>query len=175
MSPSDDDLLSLRSCTSLVRLFHQRIKAPIAAKPQTLKCDPASALLYSQRLSELSKEAADAANGTTDVLLSRLAMTLEELSEWLAAHANGDVAAAADALGDRLYLLVGDAVATGLPLGEIFTAVHESNLSKLPGVTTGLGKGVKGSDYQRPDLGTLLATLAAERQPNETDMLLDED
>ncbi|MBA3482469.1 MAG: hypothetical protein H0T51_11695, partial [Pirellulales bacterium] len=89
MLPSDDDLLSLRSCTSLVRLFHQRIKAPIAATPRTLKCDPASALFYSHRVATLAKEAADAADGTTDVLLSRLAMTLEEITEWLAAHANG--------------------------------------------------------------------------------------
>ena len=175
MPVPDDDLLSLRSCISLVRLFHQRIKAPIAATPRTLKCDPASALLYSQRLAELAKEAAEAANGTTDVLLSRLAMTLEEIGEWLAAHAHGDVASAADALGDRLYLLIGDAVATGLPLSEIFEAVHQSNLSKLPGVTTGMGKGVKGSGYQRPDLATLLATLATERKPDEADMLLEED
>ncbi len=159
----------------MVRLFHQRIKAPIAATPQTLKCDPASALLYAQRLGELAKDAADAANGTTDVLLSRLAMTLEEIGEWLAAHAHGDVASAADALGDRLYLLLGDAVATGLPLSEIFTAVHDSNISKLKGVATGMGKGVKGASYQRPDLATLLATLAAGRSVDETDSLLDED
>ncbi len=175
MPPSDDDLLSLQSCVSLVRLFHQRIKAPIAATPQTLKCDPASALLYAQRLGELAKDAADAANGTTDVLLSRLAMTLEEIGEWLAAHANGDVASAADALGDRLYLLIGDAVATGLPLSEIFEAVHQSNLSKLPGVTTGLGKGVKGSDYQQPDLETLLIRLTPEQKPDEAAMLLEDE
>jgi predicted HAD superfamily Cof-like phosphohydrolase len=155
---NDDDLLSLRSCVSLVRLFHQRIKAPIAATPQTLKCEPASALLYSQRLSQLAKEVTGAANGTSDVLLSRLAMTLEEVSEWLAAHAQGDLVAAADALGDRLYLLLGDAVATGMPLPEIFEAVHTSNLSKLPGVTTGMGKGVKGASYRRPELAKLLAT-----------------
>ena len=60
----EDDLLSLRACVSLVRRFHQRIKAPIAATPQTLNCDPASALVFSGKLAELSKEQAVAANGT---------------------------------------------------------------------------------------------------------------
>ncbi len=136
-TPYDDDALSLTTCVGLVRGFHEQIRAPIAATPQTLKCDPASALIYSDRLVQLSKEVADAANGTTDVLLSRVAMTLEEIGEWLAANGQGDLAAAADALGDRLYLLLGDAVATGLPLARIFKAVHESNVSKLPLVTTG--------------------------------------
>lgn len=119
----------------------------------------------------LAREAADAANGTSDVLLSRLAMTLEEIGEWLAANARDDVTATADALGDRLYLLLGDAVAAGLPVSEIFAAVHQSNLSKLPLVTTGMGKAVKGSGYLRPDLATLLAENAARRPPDETDCL----
>lgn len=165
MSPlqSNDDLLSLRACVGFVRRFHQRIKAPIAATPQTLKCDPASALMFSGKLAELSKELAAAANGTEDVLLSRVAMAVEELGEWLAANGNGDLPAAADALGDRLYVLLGDAVATGIPMAEVFEAVHESNWSKLPLVTTGMGKAFKGPDYQAPDLESLLADYAALR------------
>ena len=168
-----DDTLSLAECVHMVRRFHEQIRAPIAATPQALKCDPASALIYSDRLMQLSKEVADEANGTTDVLLSRAAMTLEEIAEWLAANGKGDLPAAADALGDRLYLLLGDCVATGLPLARIFAAVHQSNLSKLPGVTTGWGKGVKGSRYQRPDLATLLAECAASRPNDDADNLLD--
>ena len=49
-------------------------------------------------------ETADAAeNG--DVLLSRAAMALEELAEWVTAHARGDLVAAADAWADRAYVL----------------------------------------------------------------------
>lgn len=173
---SNDDLLSLRACVGFVRRFHQRIKAPIAATPQTLKCDPASALLFSGRLLELSKELAAAANGTEDVLLSRAAMAVEELGEWLAANANSNLPGAADALGDRLYVLLGDAVATGIPLPEVFESVHESNWSKLPLVTTALGKAFKGPDYLAPDLETLLAHHAALRaedpEANEHDHLI---
>ncbi|WP_428308016.1 hypothetical protein [Lacipirellula sp.] len=158
-----EDLLSLRACVGLVRRFHQRIKAPIAATPQTLKCDPASALMFSERLMQLSKEMARAANGTEDVLLSRAAMAVEELGEWLAANAEADLPGAADALGDRLYVLCGDAVASGIPLAEVFEAVHESNWSKLPHVTTGVGKAFKGPDYLAPNLETLLAHYAALR------------
>jgi predicted HAD superfamily Cof-like phosphohydrolase len=162
-SHSDDDPLSLRACVSFVRRFHQRIKAPIAATPRTLNCDPASALMFSQRLLELSKELAAAANGTQDMLLSRAAMAVEELGEWLSANAKGDLPATADALGDRLYVLLGDTVASGIPLPETFEAIHESNWSKLPLVTTGVGKAFKGLEYQAPDLGTLLARYAALR------------
>ena len=73
----DNDLLSLRGCVSLVRRFHGRIKAPIAATPQTLNCDPASALMFSDRLAALSKELAAAANGTEENHLGREAMALE--------------------------------------------------------------------------------------------------
>lgn len=112
---------------------------------------------------ELSKELAAAANGTEDTLLSRAAMAVEELGEWLAANAKSDLSGAADALGDRLYVLLGDAVATGVPLSEVFEAVHESNCSKLPLVTTALGKAFKGPGYQKPDLERLLAQYAALR------------
>ena len=100
-------------------------------------------------------------------------MTLEEIGEWLAANGKGDVTAAADAIGDRLYLLLGDAVAAGMPLAEIFQAVHLSNCSKLPLVTTAVGKAFKGPAYQAPDLATLLAQHAADRGPDPADNILD--
>ena len=90
-------------------------------------------------------------------------MAAEELGEWLTANAKSDLSDAADALGDRLYVLLGDAVATGIPLPEVFEAVHESNWSKLPLVTTGVGKAFKGPDYLVPDLESLLAHHAALR------------
>jgi predicted HAD superfamily Cof-like phosphohydrolase len=166
--------LTLDGCLRLVRSFHQRIKAPIAPSPTLLNCDSAAALAYSEQLFQLSHEIAASANGMQDQLLCRTAMVVEELAEWLAAHAKGDQAAAADALGDRLYLLLGDAVATGMPLMQIFEAVHESNVSKLPLVTTAVGKAFKGPGYQAPDLATLLAEHAANRPYDATDHMLDD-
>jgi predicted HAD superfamily Cof-like phosphohydrolase len=159
----NDDLLSLRACVGLVRRFHQRIRAPIAATPRTLNCVPASALVFSNKLLSLSKELAAAANGTEDVLLSRAAMAVEELGEWLAGNAKADLVAAADAFGDRLFVLCGDAVASGIPLAGVFGCIAQSNLSKMPLVTTGVGKAFKGPGYMTPDLETLLAFYAARR------------
>jgi len=96
-------------------------------------------------------------------------MAIEELGEWLSAHGTGDLAAAADALGDRLFILLGDAVATGLPLPEIFERVYDSNSTKLKGVTNGLGKAVKGPGYVAPDLAQLVAEYEA--HPNHDDVL----
>jgi predicted HAD superfamily Cof-like phosphohydrolase len=83
-------------------------------------------------------------------------MMLEELREWLFAHANSNLVDAADALADRFYLLLGDAVATGLPLADLFQEVHKSNMGKLAGVRTGVGKGLKGPNYCRPQIEKVL-------------------
>jgi hypothetical protein len=114
-------------------------------------------------LAALSKELADAANGTQDSLLSRAALAVEELGEWLAANGQGDLLAAGDALGDRMYVLIGDAVASGLPLDLIFEAVHESNVTKLPLVQTGFGRAVRGPSYFPPDIATALEAQALGR------------
>lgn len=90
-----------------------------------------------------------------DLLLLRLSLALEELAEWLMAHATGDLVGAADAWADRIYALLGDAVATGLPASQLFEAVHASNLSKSPPTTSG-GKAVKGPDYVPPNIATVL-------------------
>ena len=138
----------------LVTKFHKRIGAPVAASPDLLRCEAAAAARFAADINSLSKKVADAADGTKDLLLSRTAMDLEELGEWLAAHAESDLAAAGDALADRTYMLVGDAVATGLPLDKLFAEVHRSNMNKLLGVTTGNGKagtfGVPGLSLNRP-------------------------
>jgi predicted HAD superfamily Cof-like phosphohydrolase len=167
MHNATDDALTLDKCVRLVRAFHKRIRAPIAESPTLLNCDSASALDYSRRLAQLSKDIAASANGTQDMLLCRLAMVVEELGEWVEAHASGDLAAAADALGDRFYLLLGDAVASGMPLAEIFGVVHESNCTKQLLVTTALGKAFRGRDYRAPDLATLLEQCTLARRSAE--------
>ena len=158
MDTSDhpDNGMTLEECVGQVRAFHERIRAPIATSPHTLRCDSASALAFSERLALLAKDMADAGAIAKDVLLSRAAMAIEELGEWIAANAHGDLTASADALGDRLFLLLGDAVASGLPLVEVFRAIASSNATKMPLVTTGVGKAVKGRDYQPPDLEAFL-------------------
>ena len=126
----------------MVTQFHERIGAPVASSPRLLPCNQQKAKHFAKQLEALSKAVADEANGTTDVLLSRTAMALEELAEWLAAHSDGDLHGAADAVADRAYVLVGDAVAAGMPLADLFVEIHHSNMTKLPGITNGNGKAI---------------------------------
>jgi predicted HAD superfamily Cof-like phosphohydrolase len=59
-------------------------------------------------------------------------------------------------LADLLYIVYGTAVTFGLPLEEVFTEVHRSNMSKLGADGKPLyradGKVLKGPNYQEPDL-----------------------
>lgn len=54
----------------------------------------------------------------------------EERVEFDEAVAKQDLVAAADALADELYFLLGTCVEMGLPMDHIFAAVHESNMGK---------------------------------------------
>lgn len=76
-------------------------------------------------------------------------MAIEELAEWIEAHCHQDEAAAADAIGDRLYVLLGDAVATGLNVESILDDVHRSNMGKVA-INPQSGKAIKGDRYQPP-------------------------
>lgn len=168
MASQDDHAnLTLDEAAGLVRSFHERIQAPIAEKPTLLARHPGKALGASIQVGKLATEFAQIADGDKDLLLCRAAMELEELSEWLLAHAQSNLVGAADALADRLYVLLGDAVATGLPIAELFLAVHESNMSKLNAVHTGLGKGVKGRDYEGPRIADVLARFRYLSDQNE--------
>jgi predicted HAD superfamily Cof-like phosphohydrolase len=142
----------LDKAVGMVREFHRLIQAPIADAPHLLVGDPDTTLAASDLVYRLAKELLKESNGEKDLVICRAAMTLEELSEWLYAHAKQDLIAAADAIGDRLYLLLGDAVASGLPLGHIFQSVHASNMTKIAAVRTGIGKAVKGQNFRRPEI-----------------------
>ncbi len=85
----------------------------------------------------------------------RLCLELEEITEWLDAHLQNDLVAAADAWGDRLYVLMGDAVSAGLPAQAVFDEVHRSNMSKQC-KSSNRGKAVKGTAYRRPQLDDVI-------------------
>lgn len=135
-----------------VRIFHERTASPIADHPRFLPGgkDRAEALAR-QLLVVKSEIQADGDN----LLLQRAAMAIEELAEWLQAHAKGDLIAAADAWADRAYVLFGDAVAAGLPAATLFAEVHRSNMTKDP-VAGESGKARKGPGYTPPNLQKVL-------------------
>jgi predicted HAD superfamily Cof-like phosphohydrolase len=63
-------------------------------------------------------------------LATRRKWQYEERVEFDEAVAEGNLVAAADALADELYFLLGTCVEMGLPMDEIFDAVHFANMSK---------------------------------------------
>ena len=146
--------MDLNQTAQMVRQFHQHIGARIADRPQLLVGKPREADFIGARIEQLGRLARRSADN--DPFLERLALALEELSEWAMAHAEQDLVAAADAWADRAYVLMGDAVACGLPAQELFEEVHRSNMTKQYGVRTGVGKAYRGTQYQPPRIGDIL-------------------
>jgi predicted HAD superfamily Cof-like phosphohydrolase len=135
-----------------VRAFHERTASPVADRPRLLPGGKVGAEALARQL--LAIKAEIQADGD-QLLMQRAAMAIEELAEWLQAHARGDLVAAADAWADRAYVLFGDAVAAGLPAAALFAEVHRSNMTKEP-VAGRSGKAQKGRGYIRPDLEAVL-------------------
>lgn len=138
--------MNLDQAMDKVAQFHRMIGEVVGKTPIRLECEPSHALEVAGELREIIR----ACSGRGSHLLSRVCLSLEETAEFLEAHAIGDITGVADAVGDRLFVLLGDAVACGLPLCEIFKAVCESNLTKAMGKMDGRGKAIKGSDYRDP-------------------------
>lgn len=146
-----------------VRKFHCQIGAAVIDSPTLLACQAESATEVAVAIRGLLTRCRDMAGGGSD-LLSRLCLDLEELAEWVEAHAAGDLVAAADAWGDRLYVLLGDAVAAGLPANAIFEEVHRSNMTKTVAKAGNLGKGTKAVAFRPPRLREILS--AKTQEPN---------
>lgn len=136
-----------------VSQFHRTIGASIAAGPRLLAHEQARCREVANALHAIRTLCREAMTNGSD-LFARVAMAVEELAEWVEAHERGDLVAAADAWGDRLYVLLGDAVAAGLPASDIFAEVHRSNMTKAAADTA--GKARKGSSFDRPQLAAVL-------------------
>ena len=93
----------------------------------------------------------DSSRRDGDELMLRLCLALEELTEWIEAHLTQDLVAAADAWGDRLYVLLGDAVSSGIPAQDVFDEIHRSNMTKQND-SSYKGKAIKGTSFRRPQL-----------------------
>jgi len=68
---------------------------------------------------------------TSEVFQFRKAFLDEELREFATAHTKMDLAAAADALIDLTYVVMGTAVLMGLPWQPLWEAVHAANMRKI--------------------------------------------
>lgn len=143
--------MSLQDAQAKVAEFHRAIGAPVASQPTLLPGERQSARIVATELRELMARHRPASYADNE-LLGRLALELEELAEWLEAHADGDLIAAADAWGDRLYVLLGDAVVTGLPVDAVFAEIHRSNMTKVEQPNGADGKPNKSEQFAPPIL-----------------------
>lgn len=98
--------------------------------------------------------------GKLSTIKLRLALIDEELGELREALINDDLVETADALADILYVVYGTAAAFGIGIDEVFSEVHDSNMSKLDEngqpIYSELGKVMKGPYYFEPKISTIL-------------------
>ena len=83
----------------------------------------------------------------------RINLLVEEVEELFAAEKNNDLEEIADALADIIYIVLGTALAYGIPIHSVFEEVHRSNMSKdgRPESPT-VNKITKGPSYVPPDI-----------------------
>ncbi|MGB7325713.1 MAG: nucleoside triphosphate pyrophosphohydrolase family protein [Rubripirellula sp.] len=142
--------------------FHRKIGETIAESATLLQHDAELDADLARSLRQIA-DSFNRADSPTTQLSRRALMAVEELAEWIEAHVAGDIVEAADAIGDRLYVLLGDAVATGFPLERVFDEVHRSNLTKASRALL-TGKGIKGDDFSSPELDHLLGKESKENE-----------
>jgi predicted HAD superfamily Cof-like phosphohydrolase len=86
----------------------------------------------------------------------------EENEEYLEACREGDLTNIADALGDKLYILLGTIITHGMQykIAEVFEEIHRSNMSKLDRDGKPIyredGKIMKSDQYFKPDISKIL-------------------
>lgn len=103
----------------------------------------------------------------------RAHLMIEELGELLLAMSAGDIANTMDALGDLLYVLLGTAATFDLPLEDIFTEIHTSNMTKEKQSEDPSAERVrsKGPNYKPPRLSAMkLLWLAASHKCHVEDV-----
>jgi len=128
----------------------------ISEQPNLLPCNSEGASRVATEIREALSKCSQIAD-LDDTLIFRVCPALEELAEWVEAHAAEDLVAAGDAWGDRAYCLFGDAVATGLPVDGIFEEVHRSNMTKTASHLDNMGKATKHHGFQHPRIDELLS------------------
>ena len=106
----------------------------------------------------------DSPTAEVDQALYQLRYNLmhEENIEYLDACKDGDLTEVADALGDKLYILLGTIITHGMQhiIEDVFNEIHSSNMSKLDEngkpIYRADGKIMKSDKYFRPDIKSIL-------------------
>lgn len=147
----------------MVADFHQRFGFPIKLK--LADADPKNDGLIGRigvslmRKSETLKTQAIWQEADGDSRLYRIYHKLEELAELCDGLSRRDEVATADALGDMMYLTLGDGVSYDLPMAEVFAEIHRSNMTKTRTEDdTRMKERSPESGFSHPDLATAIKT-----------------
>jgi predicted HAD superfamily Cof-like phosphohydrolase len=129
----DDKAKLIRTPSAMVREFHKAYGLPVRTEPLV--------------------------PNTKEIFL-RVNLLQEEFEEYLEAVNEDDLVGIADALADMIYIIHGTALVYGLPLDEVFSEVHRSNMSKLDENGKPIyredGKVLKGNSYSPPNIKEIL-------------------
>ncbi|MDA8745246.1 hypothetical protein N9N28_11480 [Rubripirellula amarantea] len=140
--------------------FHRKIGETVSESPKLLDHESNLDRDLARSLRQIV-EAINQSDISKTQLTRRALMAVEELAEWIEAHNDDDLTAAADAWADRMTVLLGDAVATGMPAEPLLDEVHRSNMTKVA-ANAQTGKGTKSETYNPPDLKRILQTAPAD-------------
>ena len=97
-----------------------------------------------------------------ETIMLRYKLMEEENNEYLEAAIKGDFVEVADALGDKLYVLLGTIIEHGMQdvIQNVFDEIHNSNMSKLDENGKPIyredGKAMKGPNYKSPKIKNIL-------------------
>ena len=145
---------------ALVREFHQAFAVPIAADAPSVDRERVHLRmdLVAEEFAELV--AAVYGPGAQEVIGAAFSQARGR------DDGSRDTVAAADALGDLVYVIYGMALECGIPLPEVLAQIHASNMSKLGSdgkpVYRRDGKVLKAPGYTPPDVAGVLSRAVAE-------------
>lgn len=86
----------------------------------------------------------------------RARLIREEITELLDAISVRNLPAAADAIVDSIYVLIGTAVTWGIDLHPLWDAVHAANMKKVGGEIRADGKVLKPRGWEAPNIAAIL-------------------
>ena len=144
----------------------------LSAEPESslrVNADPVAALRESHRVQRLVTSEVPSLDVPATVKELRCTLIEEEAAEFRAAVEADDIVEVADAIADLLYVIYGAALTFGIPVREVFTEVHRSNMTKLDEdgrpIYRADGKVMKGPNFSPPNLRPILDAAAARQQP----------
>jgi len=97
-----------------------------------------------------------------DVIELRLALIEEEYGELIAGIASDNLVEIADACVDLCVVVIGTAIAYGIPFSDVWDEVHDTNMAKISGPVAPNGKRLKPEGWTPPNIVRILLDAASQ-------------